>query len=418
MTLPKGYHKPVDITKRLRPPQEQVSRLMVDRKMLQIPLYEIEGIENITTGQIDKKVKYLELHPVEWDAQIVFGYKYAYNDSKQPFGFYIGNILDIYVTSESKGMIKKKEDLMVAMTILGIDNKEYRLRVNLNNNYVKELIDEVQALKQKEFDAEYWTYRSLTLLTSNGAKKTVVIYLLTPFLAEGEEIIWQNLKTDSNDKVKAKIIFIEVFTNYRVFRYSYEQHAGTVILLPSIDEIVVNNIQNTSNKKQIGTYSQVSHYLTSIGNVTNPQNIGDVEFIVEGRSFMAFQHISDPEKLASAIELMKKQWDNMQISEQIEPGSNKLVDHSETPPVEETQLNNDQTSQLIETQLQPVQDTESKNVATNIICSQCGNNNPVDSKFCNKCGSRLASPSCSNCGKSDNPQLALFCNQCGSKLNK
>ena len=51
---------------------------------------------------------------------------------------------------------------------------------------------------------------------------------------------------------------------------------------------------------------------------------------------------------------------------------------------------------------------------TALSCSTCGKNNPIESKFCNNCGSSL-SPSCSNCGHS-NPPGALFCGRCGSKL--
>jgi ribosomal protein L40E len=47
-------------------------------------------------------------------------------------------------------------------------------------------------------------------------------------------------------------------------------------------------------------------------------------------------------------------------------------------------------------------------------CIQCSHDNPVGSKFCNKCGSQLSSL-CSECGSS-NPTDASFCNQCGSKI--
>jgi ribosomal protein L40E len=49
-------------------------------------------------------------------------------------------------------------------------------------------------------------------------------------------------------------------------------------------------------------------------------------------------------------------------------------------------------------------------------CKKCGWSNPVDSKFCNRCGSPLSAV-CPNCGNK-NPSDAAFCNECGSKISE
>ena len=49
-------------------------------------------------------------------------------------------------------------------------------------------------------------------------------------------------------------------------------------------------------------------------------------------------------------------------------------------------------------------------------CKKCSWPNPVDSKFCNRCGSSL-SMICPNCGN-QNPSDAAFCNECGTKISK
>jgi ribosomal protein L40E len=49
-------------------------------------------------------------------------------------------------------------------------------------------------------------------------------------------------------------------------------------------------------------------------------------------------------------------------------------------------------------------------------CKKCGWYNPVDSKFCNRCGSSLSAV-CPNCGNK-NPSDASFCNECGTKISK
>jgi class 3 adenylate cyclase/tetratricopeptide (TPR) repeat protein len=48
-------------------------------------------------------------------------------------------------------------------------------------------------------------------------------------------------------------------------------------------------------------------------------------------------------------------------------------------------------------------------------CPSCGTENPAGSKFCNRCGSRLAAV-CPSCG-TPNLADAAFCNQCGTRLS-
>ncbi len=202
--------------------------------MLIIPSYEIEIVQD-STHKPNKKVKQVELHPVEWDAQLVFKVD---NKGKQDAIVPIANILDIQEISETKGRIKKKEDLMVKI-VFNTDNLDYWIIIDLEEKYIQEFLDNIKLIKQKEFDDVYWTYRLLTLQNDDGQIKTVDIYPLTPFLAEGEEIIWHNMKTEGI--VHKKVIWIEVLTNYRVLQYDYKLHSGTVVLMPGLQDVVVNN---------------------------------------------------------------------------------------------------------------------------------------------------------------------------------
>ena len=47
-------------------------------------------------------------------------------------------------------------------------------------------------------------------------------------------------------------------------------------------------------------------------------------------------------------------------------------------------------------------------------CVECGHSNPVNSKFCSQCGSKMIS-ACTKCGTNPTPG-AKFCRECGSKL--
>ena len=49
-----------------------------------------------------------------------------------------------------------------------------------------------------------------------------------------------------------------------------------------------------------------------------------------------------------------------------------------------------------------------------VACSSCGGENPLGSRFCNRCGGRLAAQ-CTSCGAANVPDAA-FCNQCGAQL--
>ncbi len=52
-----------------------------------------------------------------------------------------------------------------------------------------------------------------------------------------------------------------------------------------------------------------------------------------------------------------------------------------------------------------------------IVCFNCKHDNPIGSKFCNKCGIQLPL-TCPHCGNSNNLPEAVYCNQCGLQVKK
>ncbi|MGM9858317.1 MAG: zinc ribbon domain-containing protein [Bacilli bacterium] len=59
--------------------------------------------------------------------------------------------------------------------------------------------------------------------------------------------------------------------------------------------------------------------------------------------------------------------------------------------------------------------TSNNNVNLNVnICEKCGQPNPIDSRFCSKCGAQIVIK-CPNCGH-EMDDGATFCNKCGYKL--
>lgn len=87
---------------------------MVDWKMLRIPSYRTKIVQD-STDKPDKNVKQVEIHPIEWDAQIFF----MDGTNRQGMRLDMNRLLDFYVASETKGTIRKKEDLMIRMSFIG-----------------------------------------------------------------------------------------------------------------------------------------------------------------------------------------------------------------------------------------------------------------------------------------------------------
>jgi hypothetical protein len=138
------------------------------------------------------------------------------------------------------------------------DNQDKRniLVIDLDDKRANECFHLIQLMRQKELGGQYWAHRTLTFQISNNNNqtRTIDIYPLAPFLAEGEDIIWHQMKTEGRrDK---KVQWIQALTNYRVFRYDYIQHVGTFVLLPGLEDVVVNNQRRTSHSNSVGFYSR------------------------------------------------------------------------------------------------------------------------------------------------------------------
>lgn len=385
----------------------ELSRPVVDWKMLKIPIYRAEVVSD-STGRPDKKVRNIEIHPIEWDAQIVL------SGGRTIATLPIDQVLDVSVVSRPKGIIKKKEDLTVKITFTGNDALEHWIIINIDDRYIKEFLDHIEKLRQKESDETYWTHRSLTFQTGPvGQTRVVDIYPLTPFLAEGENVIWQNMKIDPT--AKDKIVEIGLVTNYRVYQYNYDSHTGTSILLPSIEDVAAVKMRtHTFSKKLLGTNSKI---------------IGDIIFTAEGRPFLRFSQVSDPDSLVSLIKSVQEELPNIKVSggpnmKESDIVINQLADEPiKMQPV--TPNKNSSSLPARRTNLQfkgggpsqikyqrYVRKIKSINITMGITCRKCDKGSPAGSKFCNNCGSML-STHCPKCGNSKIPADAIFCNQCG-----
>jgi hypothetical protein len=117
-------------------------------------------------------------------------------------------------------------------------------------------------------------------------------------------------------------------------------------------------------------------------NRTTSLTLGDLQFIAEGRPFIIFWQLGDPNGVARLVKSLKQQQAHVQI------GGLQIQ------------------SEFIQSELKEAQPTPESDRA-GMTCSQCNNGNPYGAQFCNTCGSKLH-PGCSKCG-TINPEHSKFC---------
>jgi hypothetical protein len=241
----------------------------------------------------------------------------------------------------------------------------------------------------------------LNFKTQTGLISSVKIYPMTPFLFQGEEIVWNNIITKEGFDDKKKISWLDLVTNYRVFQYDYISHRGSFILIDEIVDIGVKNIRqlsdlNTHETQDISKYSISDHRDIKIQTNT----IGDIVVIADKKIPITLKNIKDPNGLTIVIESMKKQR-NFSVK-------NSTI----SSPINET-------FPMIDKDIKYNDKEKSASTLQNdfIICGNCRKKNILNSKFCIKCGQELNIPN--KCNRCNQPNVldALFCNMCGNKLN-
>ena len=247
---------------------------------------------------------------------------------------------------------------------IGDNNIEYVARIRIDEKYANQFFEHIKGLKAIENSSSYWTRDSLTFLALGGSKKTVELYSQTPFLGEGEQIIWQNLRSEFIDN-KMMVNYIDVVTNFRIFQYDYLEHKGSAILFPFLRDVKVTEQQKTMTSP-IGTYSNFSNKLTGVKNVRTNNIIGNVVFYDRESPLISFKQITDPETLSIVVRTVKQQYESMNAS--------SLNDCSGDTDRTESQYG-------------------IENIRTNLNCTRCAGVSPAGSKFCSKCGFALTSVS-------------------------
>jgi hypothetical protein len=217
---------------------------------------------------------------------------------------------------------------------------------------------------------------------------------MAPFLSSGEQIIWNNIKTKG--VINKKIQWLDLVTDYRVYQYDYDSKLGNFVLISGIEDVVVNNQRRMSNSNRYGTYTHSRYVTGAFGNTkTTSMTIGDVVIVANGKPSVTFVGVSDPNGLARIIKSMRKQC-NFTLE------NIGTIETTESIP---EIIQNDENELSDNTSLEEM-----------LLCNNCNSENLPNSKFCNKCGSKIEIiPTCKQCSHV-NLVDAIFCNQCGNKL--
>jgi len=325
----------------------KLSHPMVTPKLYKYPVKKIELLE-AETGKnlLQKKIQFITIDPIEGKYFILL------TGPEQGYPLPLRNVLDIKPSSTNTLELDfwgTNDPGITGVGGIGYKDKRYILRIKTDEKYTPNLPEVLKELKALENNSDYW---KCELLTFPG-NRTIEVYSQTPFLADGEQIIWQNPKSEFIDN-KKEVVSVEAVTNFRIFQYDYVQHRGSVILFPFLEDVKTNQ-QHTMATSSVGSYSDFSYKITGIKNLRTNSVVGDTIFYVQGKPLITFEGITDPEMLSTAVMKLKKQYDTS-------PGTK-------------------QQTERIGTEFHS---------AVNNICSKCTTINPSDSKFCNACGSALS----------------------------
>ena len=249
MTMPKGWIIPSGATTKLVDQPDLIdgmpspNSLSLRRPMLptyylrhlSFPLKKIEVFDTETGDGIETRdIEFMEIHQIEGDYCVIL----KEDQSDKGLSLPMQKLTKISTIADDKLEIS-----FVGTEITGSDNlanniRENTVRIKIDKSYTNEIFEFVKTAKALEEDNSYWSKEWLTVYTSDNQDKRIEVFYLAPFLADGEQIIWQNMKFQMiNNKKNVKTL--DALTNYRLFQYEYDEHQGKGFLFSSLDDVKV-----------------------------------------------------------------------------------------------------------------------------------------------------------------------------------
>jgi hypothetical protein len=179
-------------------------------------------------------------------------------------------------------------------------------------------------------------------------------------LTSPEQVIWSNEITKGF--FKKTVVETQKITNYRVIQNS------AYVGLGLLEDIVVMNQHRVSESDYYSFGGSRGSPRIGTGKFKS-RTIGDIAFIYQGKPYIIFRQIYDPQGVARLAKAARKTFiENKKTAEKLKKAKLQEQQHKKERIISRA--------------------TSSNKVI--ITCPRCGSSNPKGSKYCNNCGFRFA----------------------------
>lgn len=318
---------------------------------------EYENIEIVKwiDGKPNKEFNKIILHPIETIHSIEFANK---NKKEIRSGFQFQHISRVRIIDDvKKSFLHEKKDKLLGLTLTD-GRAELEIIVNVEDKEADIILKDIEAIRNID-TANYWEPFKLPYENNDGSIIYAEIFPKTPYLAENEVLLW--FRTETKGVLHRNLIWIEAITNFRVFQYNFENHLANYIILTSLDDVAVTNRYRASTGTRTGAFTGTRYrsmgggVYSSTGNSTST-SIGNVVFMYNGKPLMQFNQVSDPSGVTKLVQSAKKHLLGLEKILMKEEKKNDVIQ------IERIESN---------------------------LCPDCKFNNPISSKFCGQCGTKL-----------------------------
>jgi hypothetical protein len=317
---------------------------MFDEKLVKRFEYNIDVVRYID-GQPSKMLGKLVIHPIEVGNNLEF--KSTKDTSR--FQIPIDDITEIN-TPEQAEETRDKKHVLLEIEFKDSQGDKKSMVINVFDRHIEDLL--VKTLKPME--QKYWDVVELEY-DLGGITKTTQLCYKTPFLSDGEELLWINSMVEGI--ANKHIRWLEALTNFRAIYYDFEKHESGRIPLNFVDDVLVKNLA-TAGFDRIGRFNEVgirTFLQTGIERHTTRETVGDVLFMRDNKPIVSFLQVSDPYEVANLAKGMINQ-----LFKPVKKGRVRLP-------------------------------MAAVGARENVVrtCTYCGNVNAVGAEFCNNCGFAL-----------------------------
>jgi len=341
------------ISNYLSPVNELKFESCVSEELLRTEKYDIEIVKGID-GNYWEEIDTMLIYPIEMGSVLEF--KNHDNKNQPGYGIRQSDIIEIKIQTEIKdGFFRKKEDVLLQIMI-NFNGESKEILLNVEDKQIQKILESINQNRTFDYN-QYLGTLSIPYESNEGSIEYATVYVKTPLIAIGENILWSNLITQGT--FNRKIVWLQALTNFRIFEYNYDSHLASYASISAIDDIVVTNQKRISESQGGGTYygTRVGSMRTGFGNTktrSTSVTYGDVVFFANGQPFITLYQIRDPHGMARIAKSAKKQ--STQIEKMLNKGTKNKI---------------------------------RKNSEQTLACNNCGTINNQGANFCNNCGMGL-----------------------------